>query len=253
MNEKIKEYMAKQKSPQKEILARCGYRCDLCLAYKDNIKRKDEREFLSDTWYKIYGFRIPAKDIYCEGCISLGKPKLIDTKCPVRPCVIKKGLKNCSECNEYPCDKFNQRKVVREDLLKSKKIRISKKEYSKCIKPYENKLRLDKLKEMKDKKVDEYINKQKSPQKEICQKLRRLIFDVFPKIEEEMKWGVPAYGGGKYYIVALKDHVNLGFSLKGLTKADYDLFDSGGKTMKHIEIASLKDINKKRIIRLLEL
>jgi hypothetical protein len=35
-----------------------------------------------------------------------------------------------------------------------------------------------------------------------------------------MKWGVPAYGDRKYYIVALKDHVNLGFSLKGLTKDD---------------------------------
>lgn len=106
---------------------------------------------------------------------------------------------------------------------------------------------------MMSKKVDEYINKQKTPQKEICQKLRQLIFDIFPKIEEEMKWGVPAYGGGKYYIVALKDHVNLGFSLKGLTKNDYDLFDGGGKTMKHIEIASLRNIDEKRIVRLLKL
>lgn len=102
-------------------------------------------------------------------------------------------------------------------------------------------------------KVDEYINKQKSPYKEICQKLRQLIFDVFPKIEEEIKWGVPAYGDGKYYIVALKDHVNLGFSLQGLTKVDYDLFDGGGKTMKHIEISSLKNIDKTRIVGLLKL
>lgn len=102
-------------------------------------------------------------------------------------------------------------------------------------------------------KVDEYFNKQKSPQKEICQKLRQLIFDTFPNIEEDMKWGVPAYGDGRYYIVALKDHVNLGFSLKGLTKENMVLFDGGGKTMKHIEIASLKDIDRKRIIRLLKL
>ncbi len=106
---------------------------------------------------------------------------------------------------------------------------------------------------MTNKKVDEYINKQKSSQKEICRKLRQLIFDTFPDMEEEMKWGVPAYGDGKYYIVALKDHVNLGFSLKGLTKNDYDLFDGGGKTMRHIEIASLKNIDTKRIIKLLKL
>lgn len=102
-------------------------------------------------------------------------------------------------------------------------------------------------------KVDEYINKQKSPQKEICQKLRRLIFDTLPGIEEEMKWGVPAYGNGRYYIVALKDHVNLGFSSKGLSKTDCDLFDGGGKTTKHLEISSPQDIDKKRIVALLKL
>ena len=106
---------------------------------------------------------------------------------------------------------------------------------------------------MMNQKVDEYIDKQKSPQKEICQELRRLIIKTFPKIEEEMKWGVPAYGNGKYYIVALKDHVNLGFSSKGLTKEDIALFDGGGNTTKHIEIASLKDIDKKRIVSLLKL
>lgn len=104
-----------------------------------------------------------------------------------------------------------------------------------------------------DKKISEYINKQKSPQKEICQKLRQLIFDTFPIIDEEMKWGVPAYGNGRYYIVALKDHVNIGFSLKGLTKDDEKLFDGGGKTMKHIAISLSKQIDKKRIVKLLKL
>lgn len=102
-------------------------------------------------------------------------------------------------------------------------------------------------------RVDEYIDKQQAPQKEICQKLRRLIFDQYPKIEEDMKWGVPAYGNGRYYIVALKDHVNLGFSLKGLTKEEVDLFDGGGKTMKHLEISSPKEIDRKRIVKLLKL
>ncbi len=104
-----------------------------------------------------------------------------------------------------------------------------------------------------DKRVDEYIHKQKSPQQEVCQELRRLIFDAFAEIEEEMRWGVPAYGDGRYYIVALKDHVNLGFSSKGLAKEDMTLFEGGGKTTRHIEIASLKNIDEKRIVRLLRL
>lgn len=106
---------------------------------------------------------------------------------------------------------------------------------------------------MKNSAVDEYIQKQPAPQQEICQALRELVFDTFPGIAEEMKWGVPTYGGGKYYIVALKDHVNLGFSLQGLTKDEYALFDGGGKTMRHIEVQSVQDIDEKRIVRLLKL
>lgn len=104
-----------------------------------------------------------------------------------------------------------------------------------------------------DKKVDEYIEKLKSPQKEVCGKLREIIFNTFPDIKEEMKWGVPSYEDGKYYFVALKTHVNLGFSLKGLSKEEIALFEGGGKTMKHIKISSLKDIDEKRVVELLKL
>ena len=100
-------------------------------------------------------------------------------------------------------------------------------------------------------KIDDYINKQGSPQKEICQNLRKLILKTFPDAKEEVKWGVPAFADGKFYIVALKDHVNLGFSIKGLTKEDMALFD-GGKTMKHIQVDKI-DIDENKIIELLKL
>ena len=66
-------------------------------------------------------------------------------------------------------------------------------------------------------------------------------------------WGVPSFGGGKYYIVALKDHINLGFSLKGLSKKEKELFEGGGKTMKHIKISSLQEIDEREIVRLLKI
>lgn len=66
-----------------------------------------------------------------------------------------------------------------------------------------------------------------------------------------MKLGVPWYEG-KFYIVALKTHVNLGFSLKGLTEDEIRLFQGSGKTMKHIEIHSLDEIDEKKIIKLLK-
>jgi hypothetical protein len=100
--------------------------------------------------------------------------------------------------------------------------------------------------------VDDYLEKQKSPQKEICQKLREIIFKTIPDVKEEMKWGVPTYADGKFYIVALKDYVNLGFSLKELSKEEQKLLEGSGKTMKHIKIRSLKEIEEKRIAELLE-
>jgi len=102
------------------------------------------------------------------------------------------------------------------------------------------------------KEVDDYITKQKSPQKEICQRLRDIILKTSPNITEEMKLGVPWYEG-KYYIVALKNYVNLGFSLKGLSSKETRLFEGGGKTMKHVKIRSLEEIDEEKIVALLKI
>jgi hypothetical protein len=104
-----------------------------------------------------------------------------------------------------------------------------------------------------DEMIMKYIEKQKSPQKEICFKLREIILKTFPYIKEEMRWGVPTFSGGKFYIGALRDHVNLGFSINGLTKEEIALFEGSGKTMRHIKIRTLKDINEKRLVKLLNI
>ena len=72
---------------------------------------------------------------------------------------------------------------------------------------------------MPAKTVNEYIKQQPSPQKAMCKKLRQIILKTLPNINEQMKLGVAWYG--KYYIVGLKDSVNLGFSVKGLSKKRY--------------------------------
>jgi len=99
--------------------------------------------------------------------------------------------------------------------------------------------------------VDNYIERQKSPQKEISQRLRDIILKTFPNTVEEMKLGVPWYEG-KYYIVALKNYVNLGFSLKGLSSKEIGLFEGGGKTMKHVKIRSLEELDEEKIVELLK-
>jgi len=101
------------------------------------------------------------------------------------------------------------------------------------------------------KEAERYIEKQKTPQKEIIKKLRRIILKTFPKIKEEMKMGVPWYEG-KYYIVGLKDHVNMGFCLGGMSKKDMGLLEGAGKTMRHLKFYSLRDIDEKKIVKLMK-
>ena len=101
-----------------------------------------------------------------------------------------------------------------------------------------------------DAQVEDYVEKQSSPQKEIVERLRKIILRTFPEVKEEMKMGVPWYEG-KLYVVALKDHVNLGFCLKGLTEKEKTRLEGNAKTMRHIKIHSMKDIEVKEIENLL--
>jgi hypothetical protein len=134
------------------ILTRCGYRCDLCLEYKLNVENNpSNQQILSDGWYKYFGFRLPPAQICCDGCMA-DNPKLIDQSCPVRPCVIEKGLDNCSQCEIYVCEKLTERLVVFEEVKNRIKAEIPKNDRLRFIRPYENKQRLDALRASGEKK-----------------------------------------------------------------------------------------------------
>lgn len=125
------------------VFTRCGYRCDLCLAYKPNVERTPENQhILSDGWFKYFGFRIEAANIACDGCMG-DNPKLIDKACPVRPCVIEKGLQNCAACDAYICEKLKERLVIFEEVKQRMRNDIPEDDYFYFIQPYENKRRLD--------------------------------------------------------------------------------------------------------------
>ena len=127
------------------ILTRCGYRCDLCLAYKPNVEANPaNQQILSDGWHQYFGFRLPPEEIYCDGCMA-DDPKLIDQNCPVRPCVIEKGLENCAQCELYVCEKLTERLVVFEEVRNRVGKEIPEYDYLCFIRPYENKRRLNGL------------------------------------------------------------------------------------------------------------
>jgi hypothetical protein len=100
--------------------------------------------------------------------------------------------------------------------------------------------------------VKNYIEKQKVPQRAIVQKLRDTILKTVPNIREDFKMGVPWYDG-KFYVVALKDHVNLGFSVKGLSEQEKAFFEGKGNLMRHLKFYSLEDVDEARVAKLLRL
>jgi len=104
-----------------------------------------------------------------------------------------------------------------------------------------------------DKRVNEYIEKQKLPQKEIIRKVRKIFQKTLPSCEEKSAWGVIAFAGGKFYIAAMKNRVHVGFAITGLNKEEIDLFEGSGKTMRHIKIPSLEDVDEEKLVKLIKL
>lgn len=127
------------------ILSRCGFRCDLCMAYLPNIVAHPENAArLSDGWHTYFGFRIPPEKIQCPGCLAEVKQTL-DGDCPVRPCALTKQVETCSQCNEYPCAQLKERLFSFESMQQSHRFPISPCDYWEFIFPFENNGRLSAL------------------------------------------------------------------------------------------------------------
>ena len=104
-----------------------------------------------------------------------------------------------------------------------------------------------------DEEVEKYIEKQQAPQKEILKKVRNLILESLTDCEEKAAWGVVTFAGGKFYIAALKNKVHVGFAINGLSKEEISQFEGSGKTMRHIKIYSLLDIDEKKLVKLIKM
>jgi hypothetical protein len=104
-----------------------------------------------------------------------------------------------------------------------------------------------------DKKIEDYISKQGSPQKEILLKVREIFLKTLPDLKEKMTWGVVVFGDDKFYIASMKNRVHVGFAITGLSKEEIKLFEGSGKTMRHIKIHSLDDIDEKKLVQLIKM
>lgn len=101
--------------------------------------------------------------------------------------------------------------------------------------------------------VDDYIEKQKSPQKEILLKVRKIFQKTLPHCEEKMAWGCITFAEGKFYLAAIKNRVHVGFTINGLNKEEIYLFEGSGKTMRHLKYPSLEAIDEKELVKLIKM
>lgn len=141
-------WLGEYKQQEPEYLTMCGYRCDLCKAFTDNIKKNDEREALSRMWEKYYGLHIPADEIYCDGCRNMRPDaKRVDMGCAVRVCVMEKGIAHCGQCGDYPCEKFMGRRGLSIERAKAEQGgQFDLGEFNSFILAFDNETRLNTLK-----------------------------------------------------------------------------------------------------------
>lgn len=82
-----------------KIIAACGNDCSKCPRHLP--KSEKELEETASLWLRI-GYRdraVSTEEISCLGCSTDNwcRYKIID-------CTTKKGVSNCGECSQYPCD-----------------------------------------------------------------------------------------------------------------------------------------------------
>ena len=96
------------------------------------------------------------------------------------------------------------------------------------------------------KDVREYINSLPDDKKEIVKSLRNIILSVNLSLKESLKWKQPVYSkeGDICYLFPAGNHVNLGFYKGAELNDPKKILEGTGKTMRHIKIRDLEDIDK---------
>ena len=132
----------------KEIVGCCGYRCDLCQAYRENIIDVEHQQRTVRGWFKYYGDKVPPEEACCDGCLDNRKnAKRINTDCNVRACAMEKGVSNCAHCAEYFCSKARGKIIRCSDVEKRVAGSIPQEDYEKFVRPYESDKELERVRE----------------------------------------------------------------------------------------------------------
>lgn len=121
-----------------EVRAYCGFFCSKCPAYSGNIHGESDRNRVHETWKKIYGLDIPPEVLCCDGCLKPDNehPHRIGGNCPMRTCVLEKGIAHCGFCTEFPCDLIERHMASVETVVPECRKTLTDQEFKDFIEPY---------------------------------------------------------------------------------------------------------------------
>ena len=132
------------------VISKCGYRCDLCMAFEANLKSDEDKQDISRAFEKYYGCAIPLEEIKpCKGCPSSKESP--DADCQVFPCVQEKGFDNCGHCGDFGCEKLKRRMDAVEEVL-AKQDKVPQGDHERYFKPYLSRETLMKIRQSLDKR-----------------------------------------------------------------------------------------------------
>jgi hypothetical protein len=87
--------------------------------------------------------------------------------------------------------------------------------------------------------------------KRIALKLREIILEADPSVEETVKWNKPTFvsSGNIAFVYSYpgKDYVNLGFFRATELSDPNGFLEGSGKSMRHMKIGSEEDIDREQI------
>lgn len=125
------------------LLGYCGYRCDQCPAYKDNLRTHADRVRVSEDYHKYYGYEIEPENVACDGCLHACEAP--NPNCPVRPCALDRGYQTCAQCGDFGCAKLQQTMNAIKPIAAKHAQSMPAEDYDRYIRPYVTEERLEEL------------------------------------------------------------------------------------------------------------
>jgi len=94
------------------------------------------------------------------------------------------------------------------------------------------------------KNVEEYTASLDDWRGEVVSEVRDLILECDPDAKESIKWSRPVYedSGPLAYLMAFKNHVNLGFSRGAELEDKAGVLEGTGKQMRHVKLTGPEDV-----------